>query len=328
MNEDNISFCNLHTIKSLLNKDDIIIITDENIVKFYPEFFSDIVEKCIIISDKSFENFQKTITELVKRQAYKNTILYGIGGGEVTDFTGFIASIYMRGIQFNFVPTTLLAMVDAAIGGKNAINFAGIKNILGLINDAKNIYISTSFLDTLPHKEMKNGFVEIIKIALLKDKELLLKTFEYIKSNSNNKELLKEIIRDSISLKMQIVNEDKFDKGKRNILNFGHTIGHALETTYNITHGEAVLCGMYYESKIAEKIGLIDNRTFGEIDYYLRVFSEDFEKYEIKNCIEKIYFDKKNISGFINFPYVNSVGLGDLQKIDTVKFIDAISSIT
>ncbi len=315
-----------NAIANLFDSEDVIIITQRNIYSIYSDFLSSYKHKILFIENKNIKELPSILNNLIALGANKNTLLVGFGGGEVTDVVAFIASVYMRGIQCNLVPTTLLAMVDASIGGKNSMNIGNIKNSIGSIKQADKIYINTWFLETLPKIEMQNGFVEIFKIALLCDEnllKLLITNWNNIYNKHNNK-LLMEIIKKSVDLKLQIVEEDEFDIGIRNILNFGHTVGHLLELEYNISHGHAVAIGIYYESQIAKKMGLTSSQVCEKVYNLLQILELDFNKYSIysiKNKSQNIFFDKKIHEDTINFTYLESIGVSKLIKLKINDFL-------
>ena len=172
-------------------------------------------------------------------------MLVGIGGGVITDLTGYVAAIYMRGLSFGFVPTSILAMVDAAIGGKNGIDVGVYKNIIGTIRQPQFLLYDYSLLKSLPQSEWVNGFAEIVKHACIKDARL----FNTLRQNSirsyqrNSKEL-GALIKKNVHIKASVVQADEFEKGERRLLNFGHTLGHAIENIYKMPHGHAISIGM------------------------------------------------------------------------------------
>ncbi len=332
MKKNNINFINSEQLADILSQNNIIVIASKNIVNLLFEIHPVISKKCIILSEdesiKSIKNLELILEKMINLNANKNTLLVGFGGGEISDITGFIASIFMRGIRVNFVPTTLLAMVDAAIGGKNAMNFKNIKNIIGTIYQPENIYINVKFLYSLQNKDIIDGMTEIIKISLLKNVFLLDK----IKANwnkiiSRESEILSEIIRESINLKLKIVYEDEFDLNQRKLLNFGHTIGHLFELNYNISHGEAVLAGMYIESKIAYKMGFISNDLLKNIHNYLSLLNNfDEKKFDLKKIINEINYDKKITGKVIDFPVIDEIGNAKLAKVNLSEFVNIINN--
>ena len=204
-------------------------------------------------TQKSLSQLEEVVAQLLKLEAHRQTTLIGVGGGITTDLTGFIASTYMRGIPFGFVPTTLLGMADAAIGGKNGLNLGLQKNLLGTIQQPTFIFYDTRFLATLPPGEWSNGFAEIIKYACLFDnalfEELSLHDLAYYQNNSEGLQLL---IERCVDWKNNIVLSDEKENNKRKLLNFGHTVGHAIETVHSLPHGAAVALGIAIACRISE----------------------------------------------------------------------------
>ncbi|HTM92683.1 MAG TPA: 3-dehydroquinate synthase family protein, partial [Flavisolibacter sp.] len=220
-------------LKQLVMPTEAVLLVDENVHRHFESKF----KKWRVIIIPSGEKYKvqstvdKIIRQLIELGADRRTTLVGIGGGVVTDITGYVASVYMRGIRFGFMPTTLLAMVDASIGGKNGIDVGVYKNMVGIIRQPAFLLYDLVFLNTLPEKEWKNGFAEIIKHAAIKDaamfKELESRDLVfYMKKTKDTGELIQ---RNAI-LKSKVVQVDEFEKNERRMLNFGHTLAHAIET--------------------------------------------------------------------------------------------------
>lgn len=242
----------------------IFVIIDNNLKPYYQDFnrFNPI-EVDVCEKTKTFETVEYLIGQLLERGADRNCFIVGIGGGITTDITGFVASIYKRGVRFGFVPTTLLAQVDAAIGGKNGVNFQAYKNIIGVINQPEWVYICPDTLRTLPGKEFRAGIAEVLKTFILFDPEYYRKAADYFAQSKEEQaaqsETLTEIITRCARYKCAVVERDEFERGERRLLNLGHTFGHAIEKLCGdgaggIMHGEAVSIGMVIAAQIAEKI--------------------------------------------------------------------------
>lgn len=251
---------------------------------------------------------------LIELGADRRSILVNLGGGVLTDLGGFVASTFKRGIDFIHVPTTLLAMVDASIGGKNGVDLGTLKNQIGCIMPPKGIVIDTSFLATLESRQMRSGLAEMYKHGLILDKAYWNKLKE-LNSLSTNDLLI--LIKQSIEIKSNIVSEDILEKGLRKILNFGHTLGHAIEScflekeaTKQLLHGEAVAAGMRLESHISWKLNLISKEEYLEIDHILSDVFEpiDFNSNDIEKIIQLIQYDKKNENGKTQFVLLNGIG--------------------
>lgn len=206
-------------------------------------------------TSKDLRVFEQVVNQLINLEADRKTMLIGIGGGVVTDLTGFVASVYMRGIKYGFVPTTLLSQVDAAIGGKNGVNFGLYKNMIGVIRQPEFLLFDPEILETLSEEEWHNGFAEIIKYACICDVEL----FEYLDENKekallHDRDIISFLVERSARIKSLIVQEDEFENGQRRLLNFGHTVGHAVEKLEGIAHGQAVAKGMVVAADLSCQI--------------------------------------------------------------------------
>lgn len=280
-------------------------------------------------TSKSWEVVQKLIDFLLENEVDKNDFIFGIGGGVTTDITGFVASIYKRGIGFVLMPTTVLAMVDASIGGKNGINTKYAKNMLGTIVFPKYIAWDFRFLKSLKRKEWQNGFAEIIKHGFLFSKSLidtlLQKDLIYYENNLID---LQNIILHGAELKQKIVEIDPLEQNLRKKLNFGHTFGHAFEKQEDIDHGHAVIKGMYWELKFQEKYSSLTKDTFK----ILEIFKNLEEKYypidmQFSNenaLIASLKLDKKRNKDNIAMTTIIELGNSELENISISKLIDFI----
>ena len=246
--------------------------------------------------------------------ADRKSILINLGGGVVTDVGGFIACTFKRGIDFINVPTTLLGMVDASIGGKNGVDLGALKNQIGIIKEPKAVVINTSFLETLPQLEMRSGLAEMLKHGLIFNKAYWnkFKNLSNLKSDD-----LDGLIYESIQIKNEIVCQDLTENGIRKSLNFGHTLGHAVESyclendaKTTLLHGEAIAVGMILESYISMEKNLISKEEYFEIKYILKDIYEtvSFNKKDIDKIIELLIYDKKNEFGKIQFALLDGIG--------------------
>ena len=273
-------------IKLLNEENRILIITDDNIYNLYNDNLKNY--KILVIdsgeNSKSIENVQKILKYLlINKYNRKDTLLVGFGGGVIGDLTGFVASIYMRGIKYVQIPTTLLAMVDSSIGGKTGINFNNIKNSVGTFYKPENIYLHFNFLDKLPREEIINGWAEILKIILISSKKL----WNFIKVHNidyflENPSKFNEIIEISAKLKFDIVNSDyKEQLNKRIYLNFGHTIGHAIESLTLMKHGYCVAIGMLKEIELIDQLKIeFPQVKFNKTTHYIdENYFTDWEAY-------------------------------------------------
>ncbi len=299
------------------NPGKIIVITDQNTHKFCLPLFQkkidfDFDTISIPCGDKNkhIGTLQEIWSKLLSLGADRKSLIINLGGGVVTDIGGFAATTYKRGIKFIHIPTSLLGMVDAAIGGKNGINFEGAKNQIGNIKTPEMVLIWTEFLKTLPKDEFLSGYAEMLKHGLIADFDYwneLLKNFP-----EHN---LDQMIKKSIDIKAMIVEQDPYESGVRKSLNFGHTLGHAIESYgYQsgkpIKHGHAVAIGMILAAYLSYKSNLIDFTFVNSIKekilekYPLPFFSD----LEIVDIIKYLAFDKKNINGDINFVLLSDKG--------------------
>ena len=281
---------------------------------------------------KNFKTVSDIIKQLSKNNATRDTLLIGLGGGAITDIVGFVASIYMRGIEHIFIPTTLLSMVDASIGGKTGINFQNIKNLVGTFKNPNAIYIDIDFLSTLKKDIIIDGFSEIIKYGLIFDKFFfndIIKNFNYL-INLKDKKKIEKIIMQSHKFKMQAVLEDQFDQNQRMVLNFGHTIGHALEANNkNMSHGQAIYAGMIIESFISYRLNLLSLENFLMIKNFLSpILTFSLNSIDSNKVLKFITFDKKQLNNAMHFVLLEDIGKTKIKKdIDDLAIIDAINEI-
>ena len=254
---------------------------------------------------------------LMKKGADRKSLLINLGGGVVTDIGGFAATGFKRGIDFIHIPTTLLGMVDAAIGGKNGINFMQAKNQIGTIVQPQFVWINTVFLDTLPQTELDSGFAEMLKHGLIADETYwnkLIANYHYFNNPQQPKVL--NLIKKSVEIKDQVIKADPYEKGWRKILNFGHTLGHAIETHFNynkkqkLSHGHAVAVGMILAAYLSEKITGLSMIKAEKIKKSLQVIYPklDFRTDDIRIITDLLNFDKKNERGKINFVLLEQIG--------------------
>src|ERR1700722_6963247 len=246
----------LSYLEKLVDKEHTILITDENIFSPQQKKFGG--WSTIVINAGEQFKVQATVDSLIEKLialgADRKTWLVGVGGGVVTDLTGYVAAIYMRGLSFGFVPSSILAMVDASIGGKNGIDVGVYKNMVGTIRQPAFLLYAYSLLKSLPKEEWINGFAEIIKHAAIKDAAL----FRELEKNKltfyqKDKAALARLIRRNVAIKSAVVEKDEFEHGDRRLINFGHTLGHAVEKEYALAHGQAISIGMVAACMISKE---------------------------------------------------------------------------
>ncbi len=312
----------LYTIVSPLNS---IIITDKNIARNYEALMQPF--RKIVLDDgeqeKSFETLSYILEQLIKLEADRTTTIIGVGGGVITDISGFAASIYMRGIPFGFVPTTLLAQVDASIGGKNGVNFNHFKNLIGVIRQPDFILVDTHFLSTLSETDYHSGLAEIVKYGMIYDKEL----FHLVQTNADkilnkDNELLETIIRKCTEIKNNIVERDEFETNERKILNFGHTIGHAIERIENIPHGFAVSIGMVAASRLSEiHAGLSPTVTSQLTDLLMKFSLPVVSKTDPDIILSNLKMDKKRRGEVIDFILLKDIAQPVIMSIKPAEIL-------
>ena len=278
----------------------------------------------ILIPDGEDKKNEKTLLFILKKMAQqglrRDSCLIALGGGVVGDLGGLASSLYMRGINFIQCPTTLLSQVDASIGGKTAIDYAGIKNLVGTFHQPKVVLIDPSVLQTLGERQFRTGLAEIIKCGVIQDEEL----FNHIEDRlslilGRDSKILNSIILKSCAIKSEIVSQDEKEKGKRAWLNYGHTLGHALESYFNyevLTHGEAVAYGMWFASILSLRMGLCSKEVVRrQVDLLKRSgLFKPIPRFDLKKVYAKMFLDKKARNGQIQFVLTRKIGLVTIQK--------------
>jgi len=309
----------------MLHERKTAIISSSNLINAYPDIFKG--QNFIVINDteshKNLATIEKIVAQLLELGIDRNSYIIGIGGGIVCDITGFVAHIYMRGVRFGLIPTTLLAMSDSAIGGKNGVNFDENKNMIGTFDNPDFIIADSSFVSTLPECQYLSGLGEIIKYALIGNSNIQ----SILKSNpdkilNRDKETIDKLVRESALTKVKIVEEDPNDKTIRHILNFGHTIGHSVEILENIPHGMAVVKGMNAATDISVKLGILGNDKALQIKQMLTNFGYDISYCLGENNIRILCNDKKKEDSDIRFVLLEDIGKPVIRKMPIQQIID------
>jgi 3-dehydroquinate synthase len=325
---------------SHLNPSSIFILVDENTMEHcYPRFMAHLettsrIEVIEIDAGEEYKNIETCTgvwSALVDLGCDRKSLMINLGGGVITDLGGFVASTTKRGIDFIHVPTTVLAMVDAAIGGKNGVDLGPLKNQIGVIQPPLFTLIDTQFLESLPAQQLRNGSVEMFKHGLIKDRAYWLAMIavgdNYISTAFN------ELIHQSAIIKSDVVASDPYEKGARKSLNYGHTIGHAIESYCleseehaSLLHGEAVAMGIYLESFLSQKYAGLPETDFAAIKswYHSLDLNVQLDREDIAQVLEYMTYDKKNVNGQIRFVLLNEIGsyVTD-QKVDENDLISA-----
>lgn len=321
-------------IKKVYSGFRLAVITDENLYGLYGEqlrasLLKESFELKIIVikpgeSSKSFETLMEIysgLTGFLRR----NDLIAAFGGGVVGDLAGFAASTYMRGVKFIQVPTTLLSQTDSSIGGKTAINLPEGKNLVGSFYHPERVIIDPLLLKSLPDKYLTGGLGEVIKYACIKDESLFNKltaSKNYIHENTE------ELIYTCLNIKKELVEKDERDYGLRMLLNFGHTIGHAIEKqlNYAVSHGEAVCVGMYHITKNSQRLGFTKANTIEKLTSLLEYYNIKYNlAISTEQIIEFIYSDKKSNSDYINLVLLKEIGSAYIQKVPLDNLCDFIN---
>jgi 3-dehydroquinate synthase len=314
----------------------IFILVDENTSQFClphllnqlaTEIEIEIIELEVGEIHKNIATCTEVWGALSELGADRKSILINLGGGVISDLGGFVACTFKRGIDFINIPTTLLSMVDASIGGKNGVDLGSIKNQIGIIREPKAVIIDTQFLSTLPQNEMRSGLAEMLKHGLIFDKNYWDKFKDLKDLNTVD---LDNLIHQSIQIKNTIVCEDISENGIRKSLNFGHTLGHGIESYFlenevktSLLHGEAIAVGMILESYISREKGLLTNEEYQEIKYIINdIFDRiEFTQNDIDKIIELLIFDKKNEFGKVQFALLDGIGKIKINQETTNNLI-------
>ena len=269
------------------------------------------------------ETISNIFEKFIEFEVDRSWFVLGIGGGVVCDITGFVASVYMRGVRCGYVSSSLLSQVDASTGGKTGVNSAGYKNVIGTFSQPEFVICDTSLLKTLPEDEFRSGLSELVKHALIRDSSLFsLLEKEKSNINSQNASLLEELVSRSIKIKISIVEKDEKETGLRRILNFGHTIGHAIESLEGKKHGFAVAEGMYFASLFSLEKGYIKSDEHNRITDFLSSVGLIDELPVVNPSItDQILRDKKRESGILNLVVLKGIGNAVTEKHDIEEFI-------
>ena len=308
-----------------------IIITDANVKRHWGNLFPPGFVITIGTGEeiKTLDTVYGIYDRLLELGVDRTSFIVGIGGGIVCDIAGYVASTFLRGVRFGFVSSTLLSQVDASVGGKNGVNFGGYKNIVGVFRQPEFVICDRHLLHTLPAGEFRSGFAEIVKHGAIADDQL----FDYLEKNwmralEHEPDVIEKIVYDSVIIKSGIVNRDATEQGERRKLNFGHTIGHAIEKVLQVPHGEAVSAGMVLAAKLSEIRGSLKpedtRRLSGLLDKFSLPVKLDFDRQQV---IEALGKDKKREGQSVKFvllekigqAIVNEVAIQDLENLLSVQ---------
>ncbi len=310
----------LEIVTKLLPASRVIVITDHNLERLYPEVIAP-YERIVIgegEENKTLQTMESIYTQLIEMGADRKTFLLGFGGGIVTDITGFVAATYMRGVDFGFISTTLLSQVDAGVGGKNGVNLGGYKNMVGTFNQPRFVVCDISLLKTLSDREVRAGLAEVTKSAIIADAELFemleQTTFEELRQETD---LLSRAVIASVRVKAAIVERDERESGERRKLNLGHTFAHAIEKlSREMIHGEAVAVGMMIATKMSLKMGLISAEDAARIVKIHEMLGFNLTPpLSVEELFRAIHKDKKAEEGYIYMVLPRSIGDCEVRKM-------------
>jgi 3-dehydroquinate synthase len=296
-----------------------VIITDENVGRRYADLFPPAHVLTIGTGEgiKTMKTVQHLYAELVAIEADRACCIVGIGGGIVCDVAGFVASTYLRGVRFGFVASTLLAQVDASVGGKNGVNFGGYKNMVGTFNQPEFVLCDLGLLHSLPEEQLQCGFAEIVKHAAIADAGM----FEALENDASkalalDPLVIERLVHDSLIIKSTIVNRDEKESGERRKLNFGHTFGHAIEKVTGISHGQAVSIGMVLAADLSQRQGLItvaEKDRLGALLEQLKLPTHmPFDRDAVLEALGK---DKKREGDNVHFVLLDGLGQSVVRDI-------------
>jgi len=309
----------LERLGRYIPSENVVIITDINVKGLYGHEFPPHPVITVETGEKikTLHTVEYICKELIALGTDRSTFIIGIGGGIVCDITGFVASIYLRGVRFGFVSSTLLSQVDASVGGKNGVNFKGYKNMIGVFNQPEFVICDLNLLKTLPKKEILCGLAEIVKHAAIGDADL----FTYLEEQSQealalDMDVVEKLVYESIVIKSDIVNQDELEKGERRKLNFGHTFGHAIEKTTGVPHGEAVAAGMVIASALSARKEFLPADDAERIKNLLQNLELPTQlKADRKMVLDALKKDKKRQGDRIFFVWLNAIGNAFVDRI-------------
>ena len=296
-----------------------VVITDTNVRRHFHKDFpaGEIISIGTGEGIKNLDTVKTLYGKLVELSADRSTFVIGIGGGVVCDICGFVASTYMRGMRFAYVPTTLLAQVDASVGGKTGVNLSGYKNLVGVFSQPEFVLCDFDMLKTLPVAEMLSGFAEIVKHAVIADGRLFdFLEHNYEKAIKLDPAVIEKLVYESLVIKSAIVNADETERGERRKLNFGHTFGHAIEKATGVSHGEAVSAGMVMASAISVEKGLLKKAEHQRLKTLLQKIGLPTGLHvNMEAVLDALGKDKKRAGETVHFVLLNGIGKAIVAEI-------------
>ncbi|MEK9603012.1 MAG: 3-dehydroquinate synthase [Flavobacteriaceae bacterium] len=317
------SYNELQTHLDSTNYSSVFVLVDTNTKKHclpkFLEYFPSLKDAPVIKikageENKHLETCQEVWQQLSDLGADRKSLLINVGGGVVTDLGGFVAAAFKRGIDFVNVPTSLLSMVDASVGGKTGVDLGGLKNQIGIITHPKMVIVDTQYLTTLPDNEYKSGYAEMLKHGIIRDKNYFEELSHFKPLENVN---IENYIHHSVEIKNEVVTQDLYESNLRKILNFGHTLGHAIETYClnhpkkdSLLHGEAIAIGMITEAYLATQLSGLEPSEAQEIKkVFLSIFHKvNFNDEDLAAIMKLLKYDKKNSHGKVKFVLLHKIG--------------------
>lgn len=316
-------------IKKFSSANKVLIITDDIVNELYTNTLTESLIKSgfevflFVLangeSSKTIQNAGRLYSFLVKNKFTRTDLIIGLGGGVVGDIAGFVAATFMRGVDLVLIPTTLLSQIDASVGGKNGINLPHGKNLVGTFYQPRLVLVDIDTLSTLPKQVLADGVAEAIKYGLIRSSSLF-----YSIKNHNLEDIFEDLIFECLNIKKSIVENDEHEQGERKLLNFGHTLGHAIEKFYKFTHythGQAVAIGMAYTIRAGEKLAITDSGTYDELIAVLEKYNLPYNlKCNIDDLISIAKLDKKATGEFFDVVLVKNIGESFVERIKKNDF--------
>lgn len=315
----------LANLEKYIGQRKTIILTDSNILRYYGDQLPGnipVIEMGLGEKHKTLQTLEMIMNKLVEYEADRTSFLLAVGGGIICDVGGFAASVYMRGIPFGFVSTTLLSQVDASVGGKNGVNLGGLKNMVGVFNQPEFVICDNEMFSTLEKDEFRSGFAEIIKAGAIKSAEL----FEYCEQHAsealeNHEEVITRMVYESVAIKADVVARDEREKGERRLLNFGHTFAHAIEKKTGILHGRAVCMGMVLAARVSEKLGMLDSHSVKRIIDVIKSYELPVSPaMPVEELFDAMKSDKKREGEAIHLVLLEKIGRAVTRKVSLSEF--------
>ena len=309
----------------------LVVVTDPNVRRLHESSFpeAEIVEIGLGEASKTLQTVERLFQRFMEIGLERDGWIVGIGGGVVCDVAAFAAATWLRGVRTGLVPTTVLAQADAGVGVKNGVNFAGLKNQVGTFRQPPFVLCDPSFLKTLPIEELKNGLAEVVKCGAIADAGL----FAFLEQNADallrfDAGALARSIEASLAVKVRVVEHDELEKGERRVLNFGHTLGHAIEATQGVRHGEGVAAGMVFAAQLSERRGLLAAGGAARIDALLARLGLPTRVHgDAASLAKAIARDKKRTGGTINMALLTKIGEARVEPVEMVEIEAALSNL-